>query len=61
MGLGSGGKISDGGPEVAAPPRTFELKDGRNPESGAHAGLWVGREDASQGLAHIAACVFVSQ
>lgn len=42
MGLGSGGKSSDGGPEAAAPPRTFELKDGCNPGLEAQDGPWVG-------------------
>lgn len=61
MGLGSGGKFLNGGSEAATSPRTFELKDGWNPLLGANVGLLVGREDASQDLAHIAACVFVSQ
>lgn len=49
----------DGGSEAAAPPRTFELKDGWNPSLGANIWLRVGREDVSQGLAHIAACVYL--
>lgn len=62
MGLGSGGKSSDGGPEAAAPPRRpSELKDGWKPGLGAQEGPWSVWEDAFRCLAQTAAGIFVSQ
>lgn len=57
MGLGSGQKSSDGSPEAAAPPRTFELMDVWE----LRMGCGLGRKDDSPCLAQVVASIFVSQ